>query len=613
MALKVGELFATIGLDTTQFDKAIKDSEGLLESFGKKMSLAASAAALWSTGKQVVQTAVDYETAFAGVRKTVEATEEEYAALSAQIIEMSKIKPISASSIAGIAEIAGQLGVAKEDVLDFTEIMIDLGESTNLSSEDAASALAKFAAITGMQGSLYDRLGASIVALGNNFATTEADIVNMGLRIAGTGNAVGMSEAQIMAFSAAMSSVGLTAEAGGGSMSRFITMLQNAVSAGGDDLTAFANVAGMTADEFSQAFKTDSAAAILEFVKGLSESEDLIGTITGLDINETEMQRMLTGLAGGADLLAEALALSSTAWAENTALTEEAAKRYETTASQFQILENKITALGQKFGDALLGPVNAVVDTLSGWLDEIISTVEWVQKELGFRGGMAATTDAGEINWNKYINPYPQRATPEAVELLKNTFNMSEADVKALGIDELRAKIEEALAKTGGIGTNAGQDLVDGFAFSIENGAGRVRSAAQTLASAAESGLQTGIDAHSPSRLSGQYGTWWVEGFADKILSGSRIAAKASATMAKAAAAGLSISPLRGVSTFANSYARSEQNGLAGLIPALADAMAQRPANMYAKGRLIAQTLAPENQSAINQRSSRIAFGYGGR
>jgi hypothetical protein len=33
-----------------------------------------------------------------------------------------------------------------------------------------------------------DRLGATIVDLGNNFATTEADIVNFASRIAGAGN-----------------------------------------------------------------------------------------------------------------------------------------------------------------------------------------------------------------------------------------------------------------------------------------------------------------------------------------------------------------------------------------------------------------------------------------
>ena len=43
----------------------------------------------------------------------------------------------------------------------------------------------------------FDQLGATVVDLGNNFATTEAAVVGFGLRIAGAGAQVGMSEAEI--------------------------------------------------------------------------------------------------------------------------------------------------------------------------------------------------------------------------------------------------------------------------------------------------------------------------------------------------------------------------------------------------------------------------------
>src|SRR5690606_8832413 len=112
--------------------------------------------------------AIDFETAFAGVRKTVDATESEFAELETGIREMAKEIPVAATEIAGVAEAAGQLGIEKENILEFTRTMVDLGVATNMSSDQAATSLARLANITQMPQSEFDRLGSTIVELGNN-------------------------------------------------------------------------------------------------------------------------------------------------------------------------------------------------------------------------------------------------------------------------------------------------------------------------------------------------------------------------------------------------------------------------------------------------------------
>ncbi|MGI6508416.1 MAG: phage tail tape measure protein, partial [Saccharofermentanales bacterium] len=136
----------------------------------------------------------------AGVRKTVEATEEQYAALEEGIRSMAMEIPASAAEIAGIAEMAGQLGIQTDNIIGFTRVMADLGNATNLTGEEAATTFAQFANITKMDQGDFDKLGSSIVALGNNFATTEADIAQMGKNLAAAGTQVGMSQADIMVW-----------------------------------------------------------------------------------------------------------------------------------------------------------------------------------------------------------------------------------------------------------------------------------------------------------------------------------------------------------------------------------------------------------------------------
>ncbi len=199
------------GKKITEFGENIQKSGEKIEKAGKKVS--AFSVATMTALATCAKTAIDFEDAFTGVEKTVDGTAEQMEELKQGIRDMAKEIPSTTTEISAVAEAAGQLGIQTEDILSFTRVMIDLGNSTNLSAEEAASALAKFANITKMSADDYSRLGSVIVDLGNNFATTEADIVSMATKLASTGELTGLTEAQIMALATAMSSVGIEVEA----------------------------------------------------------------------------------------------------------------------------------------------------------------------------------------------------------------------------------------------------------------------------------------------------------------------------------------------------------------------------------------------------------------
>ena len=192
--------------------------------------------------------AVDFESAFAGVKKTVDATDEELAKLETGIRNMSKEIPASSEAIAGVAEAAGQLGIEVPNIIGFTRVMIDLGESTNMSADEAATALARLANITGMSQQDFDRLGSTIVALGNNLATTESEIVAMG-RTCRAGSQIGLTEAKSCPFWS-LSSVGIEAEA----EFLFKVMVDMQLAVETNSGCGFASV-GLSADQFATAFR----------------------------------------------------------------------------------------------------------------------------------------------------------------------------------------------------------------------------------------------------------------------------------------------------------------------------------------------------------------------
>ncbi|MFD3261852.1 phage tail tape measure protein [Paenibacillus lentus] len=375
---------------TTAWEKASKtldEAAKKMDAVGKQMSAAGQALTMTVTapivgaGAAATKASIDYETAFAGVRKTIDATEEEFQRISDSIREMSKEIPQSATAIAGVAEAAGQLGIKNEAIMGFTRTMSDLGVATNMSADQAATSLARLANITQMPQENFDRLGATIVDLGNNLATTEGEIVQMGLRLAGAGKQIGLTEAQILAFAGSLSSVGIEAEAGGSAFSRVMIEMSQAVMTGGSNLNTFAAVAGMSADQFKTAFQQDAAGALISFVEGLGKmsaaGENTFAVLDDLQLSEIRVRDALLRASNAGDLFRESMELGTRAWEENTALTNEASQRYETTASQLQILGNRLVDAAITLGDALVPALMSALDALEPLFKSIEEGAKW--------------------------------------------------------------------------------------------------------------------------------------------------------------------------------------------------------------------------------------------
>lgn len=368
---------------------------GTLTGFG-----AASVGALGLATKA----AMDWESSWAGVQKTVDGTAPQMAELEAGLRGLARELPSSHAEIAAVAEAAGQLGIETPNVLGFTRTMIDMGEATNMSAEEAATSLARFMNVMGTSQSEVGRLGASVVGLGNNFATTESEIVQMSQRLSGAGAQANMTEGDVLGIAAAMSSVGIEAEAGGSAMSLTMKRIGKEVDTGGSKLELFAQVAGMSAEQFSQAWKSDPAAALDAFITGLSTVESQGMTTNGVlaelgitGIRESDALLRLSAAAGqgaeGMSLMAEAVQMGNEEFDKGSALIEEASKRYETAESRIAIAKNALVDAGISIGGAVLPAFANLADgvaDVAGWFADLPRPVHETVAALGGIAGGAS-------------------------------------------------------------------------------------------------------------------------------------------------------------------------------------------------------------------------------
>ncbi|MEG0985819.1 MAG: phage tail tape measure protein [Clostridia bacterium] len=390
----------------TAFAKKCDTVSKAMVSAGRGMSKALTTPIL-ALGTAAIKSSIDYETAFASVRKTVDATEEEFASLSGSIKEMSTQVASSGADIAEVMAVAGQLGIANSHLVEFTHTMIDLGNSTDIVAQDAASTLAKFANITGMSQSEFGNLGSALVDLGNNYATTESEIMEMSKRLAAAGHQVGLTESQILGFATALSSVGIEAQMGGSAFSKALVKMEVASATGGAALNDFAQVSGMSAKAFKTLWDSDPAAAFQSFIVGLSklddEGESAIKTLEDIGIKEVRLRDTLLRATNANELFSKTQKTANKAWTENSALTIEANKRYATTASQLTNLKNTAALFGQQIGDDLNPTIRDMITRANELLASFMEMEQGQRRAIVQFAGMAAAAGPAILVLGKTI------------------------------------------------------------------------------------------------------------------------------------------------------------------------------------------------------------------
>ena len=416
-----------------QTGKGLKEVGESIDTITKPIQYAATAAL--GLGSASAIAAVQFEDNFANVKKTVDGTPEQLEDIRQKIIQMSTTGvnghsaiPQTTAELNELAAAGGQLGITTDNIVDFTEVMAQMGSATNLVGEEGAATLARFQNVMGVGQNEIRNIGSAIVDLGNHSATTESEIASMALRMGKYGSSVRMSAADVLGYSAALSSLGIEAQMGGSAIGRTWLSIETAVASGGEGLKKFAKYSGKSAKEFKEQWNTDSSGAFNGLLKGLQSAENLTLALDDLGINNTQDIQAMMALVNGYDLVTESVNRSNTAYKANTALQEEFDRKAETTASKLSVAKNNVVEIARSFGDLMLPTIVDVSNGVSQYTQKIASMDDAQKKNIITAGAtvvaMGAITkgSTGLIKW--------AGNTVEAVGNIKKAFSAGGALAK---------------------------------------------------------------------------------------------------------------------------------------------------------------------------------------
>ena len=320
--------------------------------------------------------AIEFEDAFAMVKKTMADVDdpEVFDEIAKDLQNLATQIPITSVELAGVASVAGQLGVAADDIAIFTEVTAKLGVATNMPATPAATGLARFLNVTGESTDSVGKFGSVLVQLGNNVAAQESEILLLAQNFGATGNVAGLATEDILAFSAATRAAGVQAAAGSTALGKLFMNISNAVKE--NDLERLSVASRLIGRDFKTAFEQDGAMAVQELLTGLSalaqQGQSVTPILQTLGLNNVRTSRAVLALANNNKGLADAIKLARTEAAVSNALNNEVATRMDTVSSKVQQLKTAFNALLIPLGNVFLpvfkGIVQVAINVVNGLL-----------------------------------------------------------------------------------------------------------------------------------------------------------------------------------------------------------------------------------------------------
>lgn len=330
----------------------------------------------FQVARDATRTIIEFDRQLIAVRKTTNLTRPELKEFAKDVVALGlSLDGISIKGLLNSSEIAGQLGIrGSENILKFSTTLEQLKLTSDIAGDEAARNFAKFIEVSNDSVENADRLGSVITELGNNFATTESQILKNTTEIQKGISIYNASAESVIGLGAATNALGNEAEASRGALQTVFKVLNDGATTG-KNLEQILSLTGQTAGEFRREFAENSVETFRRFVKGLSDSDkegkNLSNTLTSLGITEKRATTVVGSLAKNYDTLQDALTIANNEYRDNQALTTEAELAAESLEANIDDLSDAWDALVLSV-ESGNGPISRAFKGLIGFLEDII-------------------------------------------------------------------------------------------------------------------------------------------------------------------------------------------------------------------------------------------------
>jgi len=324
--------------------------------------------------KNMIKAQGELSDSLADIRKTTQMTLPEVEALNKSFGKIDT--RTSRQDLRQMAVVAGQLGIAKEDIYSFVEsvdkLNVALGDEIKGGAEEVSTSMGKLRnVLTDMKSSNISddmlRLGNAVNELGAAGFATAPVIVDFASRIGGVGMSLGLTSDEVLGISATLQELNVSTERGGTAV---VKILQKMTT----ETKTFAGVAGIPIKEFENMINTDLFGAFIKVMEGSKRSgqsaTELASIIKDLEVQGAGASEVFAKFGGSTEMLRQKVTLAGESLQGTGSIMEEFKTKNET-------LGAKLDKLSKNFYNLITMP--GITRFFAGMVDGVISLVAWLK------------------------------------------------------------------------------------------------------------------------------------------------------------------------------------------------------------------------------------------
>lgn len=367
------------------------------------MALGAVTAAAATAGAPIVQ-AARFETAMLGVAKQVEGARDEsgkltsvYYNMAKQVQQLGREIPIATNELAAMVAAGSRMGVAKDELIQFTRTAAMMAEAFELPAAELADQMGKIAGLYKIPIPAIGALADTINYLDDNAISKGGDIIDFMTRVGGVASAIKITDKEMAALGSTLLTLGERTETASTATNAMFQKFA-AADKGTKKFKSAMKEIGLSTAEVQKGMQQDSMGTMLKLLDAVAklDPEQRLGVLTelvGLEHSDT-----LAKLAGNTGELRKQLAMANSEMAKGS-MQKEFAARLETTNAQWTIMKNQLTEVSVNLGSVLLPTVNSVIGAIGSatsgmaeFVTENKTLVGNVLAVVGTLGGLFAAT-----------------------------------------------------------------------------------------------------------------------------------------------------------------------------------------------------------------------------